>query len=279
MAHLERDVAAFVDGQLSPESTAAARLHLQECDRCRDAVSQQRLLKTRMQTGSVPAPPLALLASLSSVPTVASVPESRRERLRRSPLLGVGAALVGACVAVAGLGFLAGAHEDRDADPVRPPFAEYALEFDTGHNVAADTMTVADLDELDANGWPCHQTLAGDLERVDGRWHGEDASTVSLTYTDGRHRLRLYERTGSLDERALQGFGLRTIGERQLWVDEGEPTVLAWDADGMVFIAVTDLGEERLAEVLAELPEPRQPRDAAARVGEGLDRMASWVSP
>ncbi len=279
MTHLERDVAAFVDGQLSPEATEQARLHLQACVRCRDAVAQQRLLKTRMQTGTVPGPPATLLAALSSVPAEAAAPETLRHRLRRSPALCVGAALVGASLLVVALAFAAGAHEERAADPVQPIFGDYVSDFLVGHTSATDTMTIAALDELDAQGWPCHPELAGDFTRVDGRWHGEAGDTVSLTYTDGEHRLRIFERAGTLDDAAVSGFEHTRLGDRRVWLKEGDPTIATWDSDGIVFVAVTDAGTRRLGDAIADLPEPREPRGAAARMGDGLDRMTGWVSP
>lgn len=279
MAHLERDVAAFVDGQLSPEATTQARLHLEGCSRCRDAVAQQRLLKARMQTGAVPGPPPALLAALSSVPVAASEPELLRQRIRRSSALCVGAALVGASLMVVALAFVVGAHEERAADPVQPVFDDYVSDFTGGHTSATGTMTIAALDELDEKGWPCHPELAGDFERIDGRWHGESSDTVALTYTDGDHRLRLYERTGTLDDDALSGFEYTRLGDRRVWLREGHPNVATWDSGGIVFVAVTDADTDRLAEAVADLPEPREPRGAAARMGDGLDRMTGWVSP
>ena len=279
MTHLDRDIAAFVDGQLSPEATAQARSHLQECVRCRDAVAQQRLLKTRMQSGVVPGPPPSLLAALSSVPAAAAAPEPLGRRLRRSSVLCVGAALVGASLMVVALAFVAGAHEERAADPVLPVFDDYVSDFLVGHTSATDTMTVAALDELDAQGWPCHPELAGAFERVDGRWHGESGDTVSLTYTDGEHRLRIFERAGTLDDAALAGFEHTRLGDRRVWIRAGEPTVATWDADGIVYVAVTDADVDRLSDALADLPQPREPRGAAARMGDGLDRMAGWVSP
>lgn len=279
MAHLDDDVAAFVDGQLGADATQAAQRHLQQCDACRLAVAQQRAVKSRVRSGPGPALPPGLLASLSSVPQVASEPESAWSRWRRSPLLGIGTALLGATVAVALVAFWAGSHEPRPGDPVRPPFAEYAATFAGGHTTAAGTMSVAALDDLDAQGWPCHPELAGGLERVDGRWHDEATRTLTLTYSDGEQRLSLFEQPGSLDDDALQGFTARTVGERRVWVRPGAPRVVAWDADGIVFSAVTDVDDERLAAALAALPPPRDPRGPHGRVGDGLARMTSWVSP
>ncbi len=278
MAHLERDVAAYVDGQLSPEATALADAHVEVCSRCSAACAQQRLVKSRVSVGGVPAPPAALLASLSSLPATVGQ-ESRIDRLRRSPALGVGAALVGASLLVAVLAFVAGSTEDRLADPVDPSFASYVDDFRHGHGSTEGTMTVASLTQLRDQGWSCLERLGADLRLVDGRWLDRAAGVVSLTYTDGRERLRLYEKVGTLAERDLEGFELRRLGDHRLWVRLGEPTVAAWDAKGKVFVAVTDVDPERLAAALDQLPEPREPRGAAGRMSDGLERMTSWVSP
>ena len=67
MAHLDADVAAFVDGQLSPDATEAAARHVQDCAACREAVAQQRHLKLRMQASADVRPPASLVASLATL--------------------------------------------------------------------------------------------------------------------------------------------------------------------------------------------------------------------
>lgn len=278
MAHLDRDVAAYVDGQLSPEATAAADAHVAVCSRCSAACAQQRLVKSRVSVGGVPGPPAELLASLSSLPVTVRR-ETRLERLRRSPALGVAAVLMGASLVVAVLAFVAGAAEERMADPVDPAFASYVDDFHRGNGSGEGTMTMASLTELRSQGWSCHESLGADLRLVDGRWLGEAAGVVSLTYTDGRERLRLYEKVGTLDESDLTDFERRAIGDRSVWVRSGEPTVATWDSRGRVFVAVTDVDLERLAPAFAELPEPREPRGTVGRVSDGLERMTSWATP
>lgn len=278
MAHLDRDVAAYVDGQLSPEATAAADAHVAVCPRCSAACAQQRLVKSRVGVGGVPAPPATLLASLSSLPVTVGE-ETRLERLRRSPLLGVGAALVGASLLVAVLAFVTGSGEERLADPVDPAFASYVDDFHHGYGTAEGTMTMASLTELRNQGWSCLESLGADLRLVDGRWLDRAAGVVSLTYTDGRQRLRLHEKVGTLDEADLVGFERVAVGDRTVWVRAGEPTVATWDARGKVFVAVTDVDVRRLESAFAELPEPREPRGTAGRMSDGLERMTSWATP
>lgn len=278
MAHLDRDVAAYVDGQLSPEATAAADAHVAVCSRCSAACAQQRLVKSRVSVGGVPGPPAELLASLSALPVTVRR-ETRLERLRRSPALGVAAVLMGASLVVAVLAFVAGSAEERMADPVDPAFASYVDDFHRGYGTTEGTMTMASLTELRDQGWSCLESLGTDLRLVDGRWLDRTAGVVSLTYTDGRDRLRLHEKVGTLDESVLEGFERRRVGDRTLWVRTGDPAVATWDADGKVFVAVTDLDAERLAAAVARLPEPREPRGTAGRVSDGLERMTSWATP
>lgn len=278
MAHLDRDVAAYVDGQLSPEATTLADAHVAVCSRCSAACAQQRLVKSRVSVGGVPVPPAALLASLSSLPGTVGA-ETRLERLRRSSAVGVGAALVGASLLVAVLAFVAGSAEERLADPVDPAFASYADDFHHGYGSTEGTLTMASLTELRDQGWSCLESLGADLRLVDGRWLDGPAGVVSLTYTDGRERLRLHEKVGTLDESDLEDFERRRVGDRAVWVRSGDPTVATWDADGKVFVAVTDLGADRLAAALTRLPQPREPRGTVGRVGDGLERMTSWATP
>lgn len=278
MAHLDDDVAAFVDGQLPPAATDAARCHLQDCDHCRTAVEQQRQLKSRVRTVSAPEPPPGLLASLSSVPRRPPPPlRPWWTRAWRSAPLGAGVVMLGASLAVAMTAWLAGATDDVAGDVVAPPFDQYVTDFVSGSPTATGTLSVAALESLDEQGWPCHATLAGDLERVDGRWH-DGTGTVALTYSDGRDRLRLYEQNGTLQDSALAGFRRDVVGGREIWVRTGQAQVVTWDADGVVYTVVSDVDDRRLAEAVRELPEPRRPKDVAERLDDGLGRMATWLT-
>lgn len=279
MSHLDRDLAAFVDGQLSPEDTARAQRHVADCGHCRGLVGEQHRLKVRLASGRAPAPPPTLLAALSSVPAVTAKEQDRWQRVRSSPVIGVGAALSGASLMVLVLAFLAGGHEIGNADLVQPAFDDYAQDFVVGPSSANGTMTTQALDDLDANGWPCAPSLGGGLKRVDGRWLGQSTQTVAITYTNGVERLRLYEFSGALDDPEREDFQLREIGGHRLWLRPGEPDMVTWDADGVVFVVVTDLDRDQLGQALSELPKPNEPRDPSDRVGDGFERMANWVKP
>lgn len=287
MAHLDSDVAAFVDGQLSPEATEAAVRHVQGCATCREAVAQQRHLKMRMQASGDVRPPASLLASLSSLPQAPPpAPRSVWARLVRSTAWSAVGVVAGASLVVALAAYVAGGATRPEGDAVLPPVEAYAAEFHqplvpeeptvADRPASAGVMTAAVMEDLTANGWPCHGRLGDDLERVQGRL--QDHGSVSLTYTDGWQRLQLHEQTGSLDHDRLSGFDRRDVGGRPVWVREAPPErVVVWDADGVVYTIVTDVDEARLAGVLRDLPAPAPVPGPADRMGRGVTRVASWL--
>ena len=64
MSHLGDRAAAFVDGQLTPESAERAAAHLASCRPCRDLVELERLTKVRLATLAGPAPSADLVGRL-----------------------------------------------------------------------------------------------------------------------------------------------------------------------------------------------------------------------
>jgi anti-sigma factor RsiW len=283
MPHLDADVAAFVDGQLSPEATEAAARHVQECARCREAVQVQRQVKRRMQLQGDVRPPASLLASLSSVPQAAAPRRpSLWERVTRSHLWGAAGVLVGASLAVAFTAYLAGGPSRGPGDAVVPPVEAYAAEFDAPPGVGAATTASAVLspsrmEDLTANGWPCHGRLGADLRRVEGRLQDEGA--VTLTYTDGVSRLVLHEQNGVLDAEALPGFEPARVADRPVWLKAyPDRRVVTWDAEGVVYTVVTDVEDERLVAALRDLPAPAERPGLRERMGDGITRVAAWIS-
>ena len=271
MPHLGDDVAAFVDGQLSPEATRVVESHLEHCETCRQAVRQQHLLKSRMRGVGHPEPPPGLVASLSSVPH-APVPP----RHSWWSLLGVGFVLLGASMAVVAVAYVVGP-AGPVADEVEPPFDRFAADFTAADHRRSGSLSSAAMAELDEYGWPCHARLGDGLERVAGHYRN-DQETVALVYSDGVDVLNLYEQGGALDPQSLEGFDPRTLAERRVWVREGSPRIVTWDADGVVYTVATDLDDDRLGRAIADLPRPREEPDPAERVGDGLSRMTTWLA-
>ncbi len=279
MAHLDDHVAAFVDGQLSPRATKAAERHLEDCDRCRQAVEDQRHLKARMRLSGAPGVPGDLLASLAGVPST-SEPERRSwwSRLARSGVTSVGVVLVGASLAVVVVAYGVGASvASASADEVTPDYDAYVVDFGGGESTADGTMTVATMTSLDEQGWPCHSRLGADLERTDGRWHEGSSDTLAITYSDGERRLRLFEQNGRLDDDGPAGFRARQVDGHRVWVRPGSPKVVTWDADGVVYTIVTDVQHAELVDAMRLLPYGPRSRSHVERVEDGMRRMAGWM--
>ncbi len=212
-AHLGADVAAYVDGQLSPSAMRAAFEHLDDCDACDKAVRQQRLLKSRMSTVTTPEPPAELLASLAGLaarpPRAPDVVGARtslgpvpcRHRRRRRLDRGDGRRVRG--------GWRRRQLRRRQDRAAVRPLCRRLLRRDSPTQAGA-TISDAKLDDLDHDGWPCKATLAGDLDRTSGSW-ADDA--VALSYSNGTAKLNLFEQTGVLDHASLDGFEPSRLGQ------------------------------------------------------------------
>jgi len=275
VAHLGDDVAAFVDGQLSPGATRAVESHLEDCEQCRQAVRQQRLLKSRMGGVGHPVPPPGLIASLSTLPGSPTALSAQKHSWW--PFLGMGVVLLGASMAVVAVAYIVGPAGPA-ADEVEPPFDRFSAEFTGSDQGPSASMTVAAMAELDEHGWPCHARLGGGLERVAGHYR-DSQDTIALVYSDGIDTLNLHEQTGALDPAAVEEFDRRVLAERHVWVRDGRPRIVTWSADGVVYTVVTELGDDRVGQAIADLPrEPAQP-DEVERVGDGLQRMTTWIAP
>lgn len=276
MAHLGNDVSAFVDGQLSPEAMDAAASHLEGCVDCRLAVHQQQQLKARMREVAAPEPPPGLLKSLSTLPQAPPSSPSWLSRVLGSAFLGASLVVLGASMAVVAVAYIIGAPEDAVADEVTPPFDRYAAEYvEVGRPTGS--LTTDAMDELDEYGWPCHARLGGGLERVAGRWQSR-GSTVALVYAGDGQLLNLFEQTGVLSSDAIRGFEQRRYADHRVWVRDGRPRVVTWDADGITYTIVTDLDDAALTGAIADLPRPEDEPDLVQKVSNGLNRMTTWMS-
>jgi anti-sigma factor RsiW len=164
MAHLGEGIAAYVDGQLSPEAASKAEAHFARCERCRRSLEQQQALKARIGGSANPPPPPTLLASLEDVPTS----PARTYSLLPSAI-GAAMVLIGASLVVVAAAY-ALAPTDRAADPVRPAFDRFAA-LASSVSTPRRHLSSADMDELDESGWPSQQNLGPGFVRVDGHLH------------------------------------------------------------------------------------------------------------
>lgn len=268
MAHLGHEIAAYVDGQLSPEATSKADAHFAQCDRCRRSLEQQRALKARIGGTGNPTPPPTLLASLEEVPT--SPP--RNYSLLPSAL-GAAMVLVGASLVVVAAAY-ALAPTDRAADPVRPAFDRFAT-LASSVSTPRRHLSSADMDELDQSGWPSQPKLGPGFVRVDGHLH-ENREVVAQVYMGHGKSVLLFEQVGTLDDEAMESFERHLVADRLVWVREGTPRIVTWDSDGLVYTIVSDLPDQHLGQFLEDLPAPPKEQTVLDRVRSGLVRMSSW---
>lgn len=268
MAHLGEGIAAYVDGQLSPEAASKAEAHFARCERCRRSLEQQRALKARIGGSTNPAPPPSLLASLEDVPTS----PGRTYSLVPSAI-GAAMVLVGASLIVVGAAY-ALAPSTRAGDPVRPAFDRFAS-LASSVSTPRHHLSSAAMDELDHSGWPSQKSLGPGFVRVDGHLH-ENREVVAQVYVGHDESVLLFEQVGTLDDGAMGSFERHLVGDRLVWVREGQPRIVAWDSDGMIYTVVSDLSDQHLGQFLEDLPAPPKEPTVLDRVRSGLVRMSSW---
>jgi len=271
MAHLGEEIAAYVDGQLSPEATIKADAHFARCERCRVSLEQQRALKERIGGFTNPAPPPTLLASLEEVPTS----PGRTYSLLPSAV-GTAMVLVGASLIVVAAAY-AMAPTTRAADPVRPAFDRFAT-LASSVSTPRRHLSSADMDELDESGWPSQSRLGPGFVRVDGHLH-DNHEVVAQVYVGHGESVLLFEQVGILDDAAMRSFERHLVADRLVWVREGRPRIVTWDSDGMIYTVVSNLPDQRLGQFLEDLPAPPKEPTALDRVRSGLVRMSSLTSP
>ncbi len=132
---------------------------------------------------------------------------------------------------------------------------------------------------LTDQGWACPLQLPGDfrltfLHHLDGA-----GDVVHAAYSDGLSTVSVFEEHGQLDTSALGEYRHVVSGESSLWVQDGLPTVVLWQADGMVYTLLSDAPMSTTAELVAALPHRTDPASGGSRLSRGLERIASYVNP
>lgn len=280
MAHLGSDVAAYVDGQLTAAQMAAAERHLRNCDDCRHAARQQEVLKGRIRETHTPGPPPQLVLNLAGLKDRDLPDERRWARIRHSLPARVAVAVLSTAAVVLATAYAVGSPAPDHKDAVTPAVDDYVVAFsDLGSapvRSAIQSVSYTSMRQLEGSGWPCHEWLGPRFQRTDAALIDHDDAFV-VSYSDGDHRLKLFEQNGSLDTSQLDGFEPRSISDQMVWVRPGQLTVVTWDADGIVYTIVTDADIGQLEPVLRDLPAHPPARDPLERIGGGLTKMASWL--
>ena len=110
--------------------------------------------------------------------------------------------------------------------------------------------------------------------------YDRNADVIAVGYTDGTRRLQLYEQSGRLDSSVLTGFRQWEVPGARVWLREGQPTIVTWDRDDIVYTIVSDAELSQIAEALQQLP--TTPSDGQQspfdRIGGGLRQMTTWAA-
>lgn len=136
---------------------------------------------------------------------------------------------------------------------------------------------------LSDKGWPCPELLATSFRLLALNEVDTEGGVMNAEYSDGMSTVSVFEETGTLDVDALEGFEARTVAGGIVYVRSGLPMTAVWQAGDRVLTMVTDAPEQVVDSVLDELPHGDTSVASAdgpmARVGHGLTRMASAVTP
>jgi negative regulator of sigma E activity len=145
---------------------------------------------------------------------------------------------------------------------------------------AVEPVGMSSVDRLRSQGWTCSAALPGALQLYDVR---QDSATKSLqfSYSDGLFNVSLFEQRGELDPAAVAGYTATSTPEgARVYQRYGMPSYVVWSSGGIVYTLVGDLPYDVLGKVVAAFPHVPPPKvTAVQRMGTGLAKIASWLTP
>lgn len=145
---------------------------------------------------------------------------------------------------------------------------------------SATTLSMQTAPSLNDQGWTCPDTLESRFSLTRLRQLDSDTDAVHATYSDGLTTISIFEERGTLDASSLEGFTSTPVGDAQVLMRFGLPTVAVWESAGTVYTVVTDAPNAMASSVVAGLPhETVDDPGVAARVGSGLDHLLHAVNP
>jgi sigma-E factor negative regulatory protein RseB len=133
--------------------------------------------------------------------------------------------------------------------------------------------------DLREGGWVVPAIAAGLELTVIRRLDNNAGMGLFLTYTDGLSTVSVFQQRGHLDAERLAGFSRVRIGGAEVRVQDGIPYQASWSADGLVYTVIGDAPAEVVEGVIAVLPHESPATGVMARLGQGADRMVSWLNP
>ncbi|TDD59102.1 transcriptional regulator [Kribbella antibiotica] len=132
-------------------------------------------------------------------------------------------------------------------------------------------------EQLRSEGWICAAELPAALKLYDVHQDTGNGS-FQFSYSDGLFNASLFEQRGALDPAAVAGFSpTATPG---VYVRYGMPSYVVWSSGGIVYTLIGDLPPDSLAKVVGSFPHDLPVElTAVQRIGSGLARIATWLTP
>jgi len=148
-------------------------------------------------------------------------------------------------------------------------------------NQEVESVQPVRLEALRQAGWAVPEAL-GDRYRPSGAYavSGSEGSPLQLVYADGLYTVSLFQQRGEPDLATLPPGAQRAegLGDRAYEWPGAVPSRLVWEAGGTTYSLVGDAPPEEFRAMAAALPQAERP-GVWNRVGNGLSRLWSWVSP
>ncbi|TWD73254.1 MucB/RseB-like sigma(E) regulatory protein [Kribbella amoyensis] len=140
-----------------------------------------------------------------------------------------------------------------------------------------ETVGMGQVGDLRSQGWTCAADLPASLKLYEV--HQDSASgSLQFSYSDGLFTVSVFEQRGALDPAAVQGYSAGAIPG--VHVRYGMPSYAVWSSGGIVYTVVGDLPSDLMDKVVAAFPHQQPPQlTALERMGTGLARMATWLTP
>ncbi|WP_433161223.1 sigma-E factor regulatory protein RseB domain-containing protein [Kribbella sp. CA-247076] len=139
------------------------------------------------------------------------------------------------------------------------------------------SLGMGKVDHLRDEGWVCAPELPASLKLYDVHQDRANGS-LQFSYSDGLFNVSLFEQRGALDPAAVAGF--TPTGTPGVHVRYGMPSYVVWSSGGIVYTLIGDLPPELLEQVVDALPHDVPVElTAVQRMGAGLARIATWLTP
>lgn len=167
----------------------------------------------------------------------------------------------------------------RTGEDVRPSRGQRTNETRQSQDVIE--VDAADRDALRVAGWTVPEQLPGGY-LTDGSFavSAIDSQPLQTVYSDGLYTVSLFEQQGALDPTSLpEGAEItRDLGFETYTWPGAVPQRIVWEADGSTWSLVGDAPPDELQAMARVLPQPVS-EGFFERIGRGLGRLWSWVSP